>query len=398
MINQTKLAYIGTRILDTPFWAIYNMLPVILYKELHISPWQLAIMMTLRPLVSLLSMYWSAAIMGRRDRLVSHIMWARCLGYAPFFFFPFINNSWFFIFSFGFYMMLTVGIVPAWMELLKLNIPAPKREKVFAYTQAFGYLGGGLLPFVIGWLLDGYFQAWCWLFPIASAVALLSLFLQLRMPAPSKEDTRTETTDHLILRPWKAAWNLLKTRPDFRYLQWGSMLLGSGLMLMQPTLPIFFVDILNLSYMELAIALTLCKGIGFVSASPLWSSLMHRTNIFRLNSWIALIACLFPLCLILAKMELLFLYLGYLCYGFMQSGNELIWNMSGPFFAKEEDSSIYTSVNIIAVGLRGCFLPAIGSLLCTLTGAPFVLALSGLLCLAATARFFTYSQKPVIAY
>lgn len=400
MLNRARLAYIGTRILDTPFWAIYNMLPVILYKDLHISPMQLAVMIALRPLVSLFSMYWSSVINGRPDRLVSNILWARALGYAPFFFFPFVNNAWFFIFSFGFYMMLTVGIVPAWMEILKLTVPSSKREKVFSYTQAFGYLGGGLLPFVIGWLLDGYFQAWRWLFPLASGVALLAFLLQMRMYIPSHEKQIKPDTLGLLqhlLKPWKTAWQLLQERQDYRWLQWGCMLLGCGLMLMQPTLPIFFVDVLNLSYMELSIAITLCKGIGFVIASPLWSSWMHRVDIYRLNSWIAGLACLFPLCLILAKWQLGWLYIGYIFYGIMQSGNELVWNMSGPLFAKEKDSSVYTSVNIVAVGLRGCFVPAAGSALCSATGAPFVMLVSGLFCLAAVARFFSYSRTPLQA-
>lgn len=37
--KRTRMAYVATRLLDTPFWAIYNMLPVILYKDLHATPY-----------------------------------------------------------------------------------------------------------------------------------------------------------------------------------------------------------------------------------------------------------------------------------------------------------------------------------------------------------------------
>ena len=37
----------------------------------------------------------------------------------------------------------------------------------------------------------------------------------------------------------------------------------------------------------------------------------------------------------------------------MQAGSELSWNMSGPLFSKQEESSSYTSVNIVTAGIRG---------------------------------------------
>jgi hypothetical protein len=32
---RTRAAYIWTRVLDTPFWGLFNLLPFILYKDLH---------------------------------------------------------------------------------------------------------------------------------------------------------------------------------------------------------------------------------------------------------------------------------------------------------------------------------------------------------------------------
>lgn len=395
-LKRTRLAYVATRVLDTPFWAIYNMLPFILYKDLHATPLQLALIMTLKPLVSLLSLYWSAAINKRRDRLVSNIIWARWLGYLPFLFYPFISNIWFFIASFGLYMMLAVGIVPAWMEVLKLNIPGKNRERVFSYTQAFGYMGGGLLPFALGWILDGYVEAWRWIFPFAALLALISFFFQYRILIPAGKDSlvppmgSSSLKDRLI-NPWKNAWELICHRQDFRAFQIGFMIVGSGLMIMQPALPIFFVDVLKLSYMELAIALTLCKGIGFAFASPFWSRWIHQIDIYRFSSVLAALGCLFPVCLILAKVHLIWLYVGYISYGIMQSGNELTWNMSGPIFAKEEDSSLFSSVNVLAIGVRGAFVPALGSLICSLSSSLIAMLAGLLLCLLATFRFYSYS-------
>ena len=296
-------------------------------------------------------------------------------------------------------MLFAVGIVPAWMEILKLNIPKQKREKVFSYTQAFGYMGGGLLPFAIGWILDGHFQAWRWLFPLAASLALSAFFFQIRLLIPENTEQMKQRIEgkvdiyQLVFKPWKTAWTLLKERPDFRDFQLGFMIVGCGLMIVQPALPVFFVDSLHLSYTEIAIALTLCKGFGFASASPFWSKWIHRVDIYRFSSWIAALGCLFPACMILTKWEMGWLYCGYICYGVMQSGNELIWNMSGPIFSHDKDSSSYTSVNVLAIGLRGCVIPLLGSLICSALGASSVMVLSGLICLMATVPLISYSKK-----
>lgn len=400
--SLTRSAYVATRVLDTPFWALYNMIPVILYKDLHASPWELALVIALKPLVSFLSIYWSSAINSRRDRLVSNIVWARVIGYLPFLLIPLIDQAWFMIFAFGLYMMLAVGIVPAWMELLKLNIPKETREKVFSYTQAFGYIGGGLLPFVLGWALDSYHLAWRWLFPIGALLGLTAFFFQKRILVPNGEEAETEPSqDSMLAKPWQSAWRLLKRRKDFRLFQYGFMIVGSGLMIIQPVLPIFFVDQLHLSYIEISVALTFFKGLGFAASSPLWSKWMHRIDPFALMGRMALVGCIFPICLLLAPWQISWLYVGYLFYGVMQSGSELIWNMSGPYFAKNEDSSVYTSVNVLGVGIRGAIVPALGSAMAGLLGAPMLLGVSGMICLSAVFAFNSFrirsSERPLSA-
>jgi MFS family permease len=393
--NKTRAAYIATRVLDTPFWAIYNMIPFILYKDLHASPWQLAFVIALKPIVSLLSTYLNSALKTKRSELPHHIVSARIISYLPFLFIPWVYSTWYLIFAFGFYMMVAVGLVPSWMELLKLNVPVTARERLFSYTQAFGYIGGGLLPFVFGWLLDSYFEAWRWLFPLTALTALLASLFQKQILVPSNPDETPPTPSKTsrVVKPWKEAWALLKRRKDFAQFQIGFMMIGTALMIIQPALPIYFVDQLHLSYMEMSVALTFCKGLGFAAATPFFSKWMHKMGIFSLTSLIALFGLLFPFCLLGASFNLSWLYAGYIIYGIMQSGNELIWNMSGPYFAKQENSADYTSINVISTGIRGAFVPALGGFLAASIGLPFVMGVSALLCLSATLSLRWFAKK-----
>lgn len=395
MKRKTLLSYVATRVLDTPFWGIYNLMPFILYKDLGATPLQVAFLIMIKPLVSLLSMYWSSHVHGRPDRLVKNILWARFLGYLPFFFVPWIYSPWYFIAIYGSYMLFTAGIVPAWMELLKRHLPKELREKTFAYTQAFGYLGGGLFPFLIGGLLDGVAGAWRWIFPAAALLGFSALFFQRRMKVEPEEAVQEAPVRALekIKKPWVASWTLLKEQQDFRRYQLGFMFVGSGLMLIQPALPILFVDTLRLSYTDLAVAVTLCKGIGFVLGTPGWTSLLRRMGIIPFSAVVSALAALFPFILLFARFELFFLWVAYFIYGFAQAGSELSWNMSGPIFSKEKESSLYSSINVVMIGLRGALIPSLGSLLIMMSSAPFTLAFGGGVCLFGAGLFSLFARK-----
>jgi hypothetical protein len=301
-------------------------------------------------------------------------------------------------------MMLARGTVPAWMEVLKLNIPGVSREKVFAYGAALAYVGSAFIPFALGGVMDTYYESWRWIFPAAALISLGAIpfknrILILSDRASEKNKEVSISWKQQLLKPWKSAWELIHRRPDFTRYQLGFMLGGSGLIIMQPALPVFFMDKLDLTYMQLAVALTLCKGAGFALTSSFWARMMSRIDIYRFNSWVTLLAFVFPFCLLAAQFNLLWLYGGYVLYGVMQAGSEMSWNLSGPLFAKDEDSSVYSSLNVMTVGLRGCFVPAIGSLLAYQFHATGVMLLGGMLCLlsALFMNRFSRQQSAIVA-
>ena len=393
-----------SRVLKTPFWSIYTLLPFILYQELNVTNdpnaifFPVQIMIALQPMSCIFSMYWSALIHNRPDRLVSNIIWSSILGHLPFFFFPFVKSPWFYVFAFAVYMMLHRGAIPAWMEIMKLNLPKASRGRIFAYGSTLGYLGDGIIPsFFLGSLLDGYFPLWRWIFPITAIISLLSVFFQCRIPIKLDNFSKPQTNaapsiTGLFIQPWKKAWDILKGRPDFLRFQVGFMLGGSGLMIMNAARPAFLKGVLHISYTELAIALTLCKGIGFALTSQTWAKWMTKVDIYRFSSLVTIMAFIFPLCLLVAQSNIIWLYLAFIIYGIMQAGSELSWNMSGPIFSRHEDSSVFTSVNVATLGPRGLVATSLGTMLLFWTSPMIVLLVGGGFCLAATACMASYSR------
>jgi predicted MFS family arabinose efflux permease len=400
-VKLMQWAFIGTRLMATPCWCLLSMLAFILYKNMHLSPLQIALIVALKPATSLLSPYWSQAIYQRPDKIVANLIGANFFRHLPFLCIPWVTSAWFIIFSFGFYMMLTRAMIPAWMELFKYNLPETKREQVVGYWTTIDYLGAASMAFGIGFLLDHYQQMWKWLFAFTAGLGMVSTFF-LMIPSLARAtrsvkapDVSTLKMKEKIFKPWQRVWHLLRHRKDFTLFQIGFMLSGAGLMIMQPAFPQFFIDVLQLSFVELGLAIALCKGIGVALTSPLWTRLFRKINIFQLSALVTFFATLFPFLLLATSFHLLLLYIAYGFYGIMQAGSELSWHMSGLVFAQKEDSSTFSVINVLTVGVRGCIIPALGSILLLHIQPVGVILLGAFLCLFASGYFLFTSRTKI---
>jgi MFS family permease len=366
-----------------PFWVLFNLLPIILYREMHITPWMITVMIVIKPASALFATYWSNWIYGRGDRLVSNVVWANILRYAPFLFLPWITSPWVIMGAYGIYMMMSRGVIPAWMEIFKQNLESSSRSRIFAVGSALDYLGTAILPVGLGLILDDYTQSWRLLFPLTALIGLSSTFFQLKIPSdkPTPQVSTPFSLKEQFLKPWVEALQLLRKRPDFAYFQWGFMLGGAGLMVIQPALPVFFVDVLNLSYTKILLAMAACKAIGFAMASPAWIRFFQSWNIYMFCGLVSLLAAGFPFLLIASQFNPSLIYVAYILYGIMQAGSELGWHMSGPTFAHDHESSPYSMTNVLLVGVRGCFAPSLGSLILILTNSTVALCAGSFLCL-----------------
>ncbi|KAF3361732.1 Uncharacterized protein PHSC3_001731 [Chlamydiales bacterium STE3] len=397
-LRLTRSAYLWTRILGTPFWSLINLLAFILYKDLHINPLQITLLVALKPMSSLLAPYWSQAIHQRPDKIVSNLIWANIIRYIPFLFLPWMN-AWLIVLSFALYMMLYRAAIPGWMELFKRNLPETIRERTLGHACTIDYCGAAVMTLLLGIFLDRFEQSWRLLFPLMALIGLISTWLLTRIPSPAPPIDMEAPVSKFsfklsegIIKPWKQAWKLISERPDFANFQIGFMLGGAGLMIMQPALPVFFVDTLRLSYTEMSFALAICKGVGVTLASPIWTRVFGKMNIYYFCGLVTLLATGFPLLLLCAPFNLALLYVAYIFYGVMQAGSEMGWHMSGLSFAKEKESSAFSSINLLTVGIRGCVIPAVGAIILASSSSIEVMLLGCLLCFGATWHLLYHSR------
>ena len=396
-IRATQIAFLWTRLLNVPFWVLLGILPIILYKDLKISAWLVTAMIVIKPASALFASYWSAWIHERQDRLVSNIILANVIRYVPFLFFPWIESPILIIASFGLYMMLSRGVMPAWMEVFKLNLDKSTRTVTFSLGSALDYFFTGLFPVLLGIILDDYVQSWRYLFPISALLGLFSTLFILKLPTHTIDEAKASLIQKFsitneIVKPWQHTLKTLRESTGFLHYQLGFFLGGAGLMMMHSVIPMFFVDTLNLSYTKLLIALGVFKSIGYAFASPFCVRLFEKWSIFRFSSIISLAFGIFPLLLIAAEVDASFIYIAYFLYGSTQAGSELSWHMSGPIFSREQDSTPFSTANILLVGIRGCIAPILGAALFSQTSSTTVLICGSLLCILSNRYLLNYSK------
>ena len=95
-----------------------------------------------------------------------------------------------------------------------------------------------------------------------------------------------------------------------------------------------------------------------------------------------------------------FFFVAFFLYGVAQAGSHLSWNLSGPLFAGKEQSSLYSTVNILTVGLRGLIVPWTSTLLCSVIGTLPVIGIGCIFCLAGGIYLYLVHMKkmsPVIS-
>ena len=379
--KRTRLALLWMNLSHEPFVILYTLLPFIIRKDLEASLLQISILTALRPVLPVFSFYWSANL--SRHRLRTNLMGAWILARLPFLFVPWVHDVWYLIFCCGVYELFNKSGIPALIEILKINIPKKLREKTYSLYFVFAFIESIFLGIFIAGLLDAQPSMWRWLCGVAALIALSSVFVQFRVPIAV--DSAPQVRERLslskrIVKPWKDAFHMLKTYRDFFHFQCAFMIGGFSLMLITPSLALFCADILQLPHSTMVAGRSILMGIGIVASTALWKSALSQKPVIQLTQWILIGFALYPLALVLSHFHIGWFYIAFILYGIAQAGSHILWNLSGTLFVENADSSAFSRVNILMIGLRGLIAPALGGILCTFLGPEKTLLIGAAIC------------------
>ncbi len=389
--KKTKQALIFLTLASQPMSALYSLMPFILIKDLAATPLQLAIFVSLRPILSFFSFYWGFFFNKSGQHLIKNIRIANGIAYLPCCLFAWSNEVWLLIGAFACFQLFHRAGIPAWIEVIKRNVPQKKREQTFSVSFAASFIVSGIFGILIGTLLDfhSYFFKFV-LFGIA-IFGLCSLFI-LKDIGPADDQEMPEKNPSSIPQCFK----ILHQRKDFRHFQIVFMIGGATLMLIAPALSNYYAKIIRLSHLDISLARFVFMALGVFCSTYFWNRIFQTKHINVLTIPILCGFGLFPLFLLLAQINIAALYLGFFIYGVAQAGSHLVWNLSGISFSKESSSIPFSQINLLMIGMRGLIFPFIGTALLTGIGAIWTLGIGIAFCFigAGYALFFNSQVVP----
>lgn len=381
--KKTRQTLFWMHLAHEPFLVLYTLIPFVLRKDLGSSLLQLSILASLKPILPIFSFYWSSRLTKKKEDLRKNLIGAWVLARVPFLLVPWCSNPWYLILCCAFYELFNKSGIPALMEILKINTKEQSMHRLYTICFVVTFIESILLGLCLTGILKNSIVSWQLCYGVATLISLSSIWPQMNLVFP-KENLSSHSPPidgHKILTPWKEAFSVLRSNPDFARFQYGFMIGGFGLMLAAPSLSLFYVDFLNLSHSEIVTARSILMGVGITASAYFWKKFLNRNRVEKMTGAILFGFFIYFLLLYFSSMHKNLFYISYFIYGITQAGSHLLWNLSGPLFSKEMNSVPFSSVNILMVGLRGCIAPAIGGILCNYLGPEFVIFLGGLICL-----------------
>ena len=162
---------------------------------------------------------------------------------------------------------------------------------------------------------------------------------------------------------------LLREDRGFRRYEMGFMAYGLAWMMLQPTIPVFLVEKLQVAYTEVANARGLIYFAMIAALSHPFGRLLDRVGPIKVSRIAFTILAIFPLLLASAH-GVGMAYLAFLVYGCGMAAVNLGWTTGPIHFARERDSAGYMGAHVALVGVRAIVGGPFGIWLYRASGSP----------------------------
>ena len=342
---------------------------IIARKALHAQDWQLMAMTMIWPISNFLSIWWGRifekSCHKSRWFLIAGVVGRLSMVYA----------IW--LVSMNEYMVL-LGLVfsanslliPAQNSIYQKNIDSGRRAKVFGYTISLGMIVSIAVTFMAGRLLDINENSFRWILVGTGFCGFISCavlsFIRIQDPLVTCKEPPVPFFKQ-ISEPIRRTLQLLKDNKPFAAFERSFSIYGMGFIMMQPIIPIYLVDKLNLSYTNNFLAKGVISQIGLLLLSPVIGKMHDRTHPFKFISRSFALLMVFPLMFVVSSLwagtgiiPVVIVFVAYFIFGIAMTAVNVSWNMSSIYFAGKEDASMYQSVHVTMTGIRGLIAPILG--------------------------------------
>ncbi|MCK9335272.1 MAG: MFS transporter [Candidatus Cloacimonetes bacterium] len=377
---------------------------IIARKALLAQDWQLMLMTMIWPVSNFFSIWW-----GRFYEKSCHksrfFLFAGIFGRLTLVYAIWLTTMNEYLVLLGLLFSANSILIPAQNSIYQKNIHHTRRAKVYGYTISLGMIVSVAVTFAAGKILDLHEEHFRWILVVTGLAGFISsaLLSMVKLQAPIIEPPCKKEKipfRKIVLDPIHRTLELMKSNKAFAAFERDFSIYGMGYIMMQPIIPIYMVDKLQLSYTNNFLAKGILSQVGMLFLSPLIGKLHDRLHPFRFIAASFALLMVFPLLFVLSSLwagesvlAVIIVFIAYTIFGIAMAGVNLSWNMSSIFFAGKEDASMYQSVHVTMTGIRGLIAPILGFALLKIMGINSVFYVAaGFLALASVMSLRDYMR------
>ena len=373
---------------------------VILRKTLSGTPLQITLLTMVNPVANIFIVYvMDFFSIIRRRNLVFLLLGV--FGKLILVSMMFVDSSVPFLTVLILYSVLNVLLSPFLTGIMQRNLRKMNRGVIYGLTGSASTIFSLVASVAAGALLDfnqAYFKS---LFAFAGVMGFLCCYFYSKIQVLDGDSHYRPSGKKIsILKPLKQSLKLLKNDRDFMLFETFFFIYGMGFMIILPSIPIYFVDMLELDYSQISMAKGFIGQLGLILFLPLMGFISDRINPMLFSAGSFFLLSFYPLLLFFSGFSLnpmLFVYLAFGVYSVSMAGVSALWDLSAIFFAGERDSKSYQVVHIFLTGIRGIIMPTAGFFLMRVSGVIPVFFVSFILYIIASLSmlllYFSYRKR-----
>ena len=400
--RKTTILLVAAALFNGVILSLGQTQDIIARKALHAKDWQLMLMTMIWPVANFFSVWW-ARVYERSLHKQRYFLIAGIIGRLTLVYGIWLVSMNEYLVLLGLLFASNSLIVPAQNSIYQRNINPSRRAGVFGIVHSVGIAVSLVLTYLAGRLLDIREDSFRLILVVTGIVGFASaaILALVKIQEPMvKRERRPLNWKQLLLEPVGGTLRLLKENKPFAAFERSFSIYGMGFIMMQPIIPIYLVDRLQLTYTANFLAKGIVSQLGLLLLSPLIGKLHDRMHPFRFMAAAFGLLMVFPLLFVVsslvqgeALLPVVIVFVAYLIFGVAMAGVNITWNMGSIYFAGDEDASIYQSVHVTMTGIRGLIAPVLGYLVLKLFSLTMVFVVAaGFFLAAALISFRDYRR------
>ncbi len=269
------------------------------------------------------------------------------------------------------YFLAAPVINPTINLLLRINYKRQNFGRLYSIATSANKIVMLVVTLLYGMLLDYDNYAFVYVFPVVSALGIISIFLLSKINfTPPETLAVKETIGRSVKKSIKSMYRILKENKPYLHFEISFMFYGIAFMLSYPVLNIFFHTALGLNYASVAFYRN-SYNILAIALLPLFGRLLGKMDPrkFGVITFGSLAAYLFFLMITehlhffteFAGIKLYYTLIFYVVFhGFFAATMVLLWNIGSAYFGEADEADIYQSIHLFLTGVRALFAPLFG--------------------------------------